>query len=145
MVKRERSLDQLTSVGGPATIQLPRPDEALLSAVADAGMTIIRVDGSKLRTKAEVFEQFGIAFKFPSRVEVWDAFSDWMRDLTWLDEFSGIVLVIENAALILMGKPKERETFFAVLGHINAEWCQPIAQGEWWDRPAKPFHVLLIG
>lgn len=24
-------------------------------------------------------------------------------------------------------------------------WAVPIEQGEWWDHPAMPFHVVLVG
>ncbi|MGZ4183049.1 MAG: hypothetical protein ACXVUL_20485 [Solirubrobacteraceae bacterium] len=30
-----------------------------------------------------------------------------------------------------------------LVDHVAAEWAKPVAQGEAWDRPAVPFHLLL--
>lgn len=29
------------------------------------------------------------------------------------------------------------------LRSAQAEWAKPVELGEWWDRPAVPFHVVL--
>jgi hypothetical protein len=39
--------------------------------------------------------------------------------------------------------PVELDELCEVLERISGEWSKPIAQGESWDRPAKPFHVLF--
>lgn len=31
------------------------------------------------------------------------------------------------------------------LESAGATWSQPVELGEWWDRPAVPFHVVLAG
>ena len=29
--------------------------------------------------------------------------------------------------------------------HAAEEWSRPVERGEWWDRAAVPFHVVLAG
>lgn len=72
-------------------------------------------------------------------------FEDWMRDLSWLkSKPSGWVVIIKQEARLLAREPHQRSKLIEALATIAADWAQPIENGEWWDRPPVPFHVLLV-
>jgi hypothetical protein len=35
--------------------------------------------------------------------------------------------------------------FLKLLAAAAKSWAEPVQVGEWWDRPAVPFHVVLAG
>jgi len=39
---------------------------------------------------------FGLYFNFPTRVDNWAAFSDWMRDLAFWDRSKSILIIFKN-------------------------------------------------
>jgi hypothetical protein len=39
--------------------------------------------------------------------------------------------------------PDKLDLFRDTLYDAGDEWARPISLGEWWDRPAVPFHVIL--
>ncbi|MRH88799.1 hypothetical protein GFY24_15330 [Nocardia sp. SYP-A9097] len=80
--------------------------------------------GRKMRTVAEVFDEFAAAFQFPYYFgQNKDAFDECLRDL---DEFvgpaSGYVVVVRNAALLLADQPGEREWFGEAMTDAAAHW-----------------------
>ncbi|MTE11698.1 barstar family protein [Nocardia aurantiaca] len=93
------------------------------------------VRGRKMRTVAEVFDEFAAAFQFPYYFgENKDAFDECLRDL---DEFvgaaMGYVVVVRNAALMLDRQPDERAWFAEAVADAAASW----------DRRGIPFRVVL--
>ena len=56
----------------------------------------------------------------------------------------GIVLVVTEAEEFLRKEPSGRAAFSEVAANVQRELSEPIASGEWWDRPAVPFHVVLV-
>ncbi|WP_067562001.1 barstar family protein [Nocardia acidivorans] len=78
----------------------------------------------KMRTVAEVFDEFAAAFQFPYYFgENKDAFDECLRDL---DDFvgpaGGYVAVIRNAALLLADQPAERDWFAEAVTDCAAHW-----------------------
>jgi hypothetical protein len=64
--------------------------------------------------------------------------------MDWLLPTTGLVVLIWNAERVLMEEPSEElEALVAVVGKASCEYAEPIERGEWWDRPAVPFHVVL--
>ncbi|WP_330183238.1 barstar family protein [Nocardia sp. NBC_01503] len=81
--------------------------------------------GRKMRTVAEVFDEFAAAFQFPYYFgQNKDAFDECLRDL---DDFvgpaAGYVVVVRNAALLLADQPDEREWFGEAMIDAAAHWA----------------------
>lgn len=122
----------------PATII-----ESLGEAAGQTAMVVRTVNGKNMTTLTGVFEEFGKALEFPDYFgHNSAAFDECMADLSWLAADSYVV-VITNAENLLTSEPSELSWLIDSLGRICEEWGQPIADGEAWDRSAKPFHVIL--
>ncbi len=139
-------LDELLrSAKGPHVVHLVNEDYRLLSRIEAAGISVVQLDGVAMKTWPAVFISFGEAFRFPSRVENWDAFEDWMRDLSWLNETgAGWVVRISRARYLLAGQESAKAKLVDSLAFIGSQWAEPVNHGEWWDRPPIPFHTLII-
>ncbi|GAB0102429.1 hypothetical protein JMUB6875_13970 [Nocardia sp. JMUB6875] len=99
------------------------------------GYVAREVRGRKMRTVAQVFDEFAAAFQFPYYFgENKDAFDECLRDL---DEFGeaamGYVVVVRNAALMLDQQPAERAWFAEAMTDAAASW----------DKRGIPFRVVL--
>ncbi|WP_067818721.1 barstar family protein [Nocardia inohanensis] len=84
------------------------------------------VRGRRMRTVAEVFDEFAAAFQFPYYFgENKDAFDECLRDL---DEFvgaaRGYVVVVRNAALLLDEEPGDRGWFAEAMTDAAAAWAK---------------------
>jgi RNAse (barnase) inhibitor barstar len=112
---------------------------------AESGLTCRAMRGHKMRTEKALCDEFGAALQFPWYFgENWDALSDCLRDLAWLPPQSGYVLVIYRSLHMLAdAMPDERKSLIRVLYGAQRQWAEPVEQGEPWDRPAVPFHVVL--
>jgi len=112
---------------------------------ADSGLVVRVVRGRKMSTWQGVFDEFAAALQFPMYFgENLDAFAECIADLGWLPRQSGYVIVITAPGEVLADAGAEAlSTMVSLLTDACAEWARPIEQGEWWDRPAVPFHVVL--
>ena len=140
----------------PAALWEPRPPWTLRleGARADAYQAVRRWSGSgatcrvlrgwKMRTEQGVFDELAAALQFPDYFgENWDAVDECLTDLSWLPG-RAYVLVIAAADELLVEEPAERLALFLnLLGRGGEEWARPVEAGEWWDRPAIGFHVVL--
>jgi hypothetical protein len=145
-VKLAKIEELLRSTHAPHVIQFFRADDEFVHRLGAAGHSVVHLDGASMRTPSEVFVCFGAAFRFPSSVANYAGFEDWMRDLSWVNTpDAGWVVLIRNARQLLGGKRPQRDTLLNSLAAIGGDWAKPVSQGEWWDRPAVPFHTLLIG
>lgn len=112
----------------------------------ERGLVTVQVRGQKMRTVSALFDEFGAALQFPYYFgENWDAFDECLTDLDWLGyEVPGYVLVVTSADLALADAPAVEWTqLLALLDKAGKEWATPVDDGEWWDRPGRPFHVVL--
>lgn len=74
----------------------------------------------------------------------WDALADCLSDLDWHLGLS-YVLIVEGAQDLLADEsPEQAELFLNLIDRVAAGWALPISLGEDWDRPAIPFHLLLL-
>ncbi|MFC9998587.1 barstar family protein [Nocardia sp. NPDC127526] len=81
--------------------------------------------GRKMRSDAELFDEFAAALQFPYYFGAnKDAFDECLRDL---DEFvgpaPGYVIVVRNAALLLDDQPDERAWFAEAMDDAAAYWA----------------------
>lgn len=68
----------------------PQPLTPALEAAEAAGRTVVRLDLSGVRSKAELMRRCGDALRLPEWVGGnWDALADALRDLSWVPSPSG--------------------------------------------------------
>ena len=97
-----------------------------------------------MRTVSQLDDEFAAALQFPSYFgENWAAFDECVNDLAWLPPEAGYVVVITDPLLVLDDSPAEFEVLVRTLLSAIKQWATPIDAGEWWDRPAVPFNVVL--
>jgi hypothetical protein len=51
--------------------------------------------------------------------------------------------VVRQPLDVLRYADTDLPVFVRLLSKAISEWAVPAVQGEWWDRPAVPFHVIL--
>jgi hypothetical protein len=98
--------------------------------------------GNKMRTTARLFDECAAALQFPYYFgENWDALSECLSDLEWL-EADAYIIVITTVQHLLDGEPPEKlQLFLELLEEIAREWGDPKERDS--KRPPKPFHVVL--
>jgi hypothetical protein len=101
--------------------------------------------GGKMRTVDGVFDEFGAAFQFPYYFgENYGAFDECLADMDWLDYGKGIVVVIPDAGQVCADDdPVEMRVILEIFAAAAGTYREPVILGEFWDRPAIPFHVVL--
>lgn len=107
--------------------------------------TVLRyVRGKRMCKLDAMFDEFAATFQFPYYFgHNWPAFDDCMEDLDWLPGAKYLLVILDSAQLLRDDEPVEMKVLFKILEKVCREWGTPIAKGECWDRPAKPFHVLF--
>lgn len=131
-------------------LMLVGDQKAVRSAIMDwteAGLTVRVVRGRKMSNLAELFDEFSAALQFPLYFgENEDAFDECIADLESLPVGEGYVVTITEPDLLLAeADPASLLWFARSLASAAREWGRPVELGEWWDRPAVPFHVVLAG
>lgn len=126
--------------------------EANASALQDAanewagvGLTVRSVRGSKMRSTKAMMAELSAALQFPYYFGAnWAALDECLSDMEWLLPTVGIVLVVRDSAEVLVDEEiAELVAFIRVLANASNAYASPVEQGEWWDRPAVGFHVVL--
>jgi len=113
----------------------------------ESGLTARVVRGCKMRTLGGLFDEFAAALQFPLYFgENWAAFDECIADLETLPAGEGYVVTITEPEQVLADAGDAELRLLAdSLESAAAAWSQPVELGEWWDRPAVPFHVVLAG
>lgn len=125
-------------------------DQSVGSAVigwVESGLTARTVRGRKMRTLGGLFDEFAAALQFPLYFgENQDAFNECIAELETLPAGEGYVVTITEPDQVL-ADASDRDLVWLTRSLASAaeEWRQPVELGEWWDRPAVPFHVVLAG
>ena len=109
---------------------------------------IAKIDGSNIQTLNDYMNAIIIAFQFPkdmfTNTNSIDAYNDWMRDLTWIDQYDGYILLIENFEQMMSSYPKEK----GIILEEFEETIYPFWENEVLhtvvDGKAKGFFVFLI-
>ena len=110
---------------------------------ADKGFATCFIDASKMRTLNGVFAEFAVALKFPDYFGFnGAAFDECLNDLSWLNP-NGICIVILVAEQLLADESNEIGWLLQLLDNSCKEWSMAVKEGEAWDRPPIPFHVLF--
>jgi RNAse (barnase) inhibitor barstar len=111
----------------------------------DDGLTVRVIRGHKGRSERALFDEVAAALQFPPYFgENWDALDECVTDLEWLPARVGYVLYVLRADEVLVDEPERSLGILTrVLERAVEEWAKEIAPGEWRDRPAMPFNVVL--
>jgi hypothetical protein len=98
-----------------------------------------------MRTLQRLFDEFAAALQFPGYFgENAGAFDECLADLGWLPPREGYVIVINDPDEVLAGESASALSWLVgSLARAREELARPVELGEWWDRPAVPFHVVL--
>lgn len=112
-----------------------------------SGLAIRVVRGRKMRTLTALFDEFAAALQFPLYFgDNLDAFDECIADLENIPPGLGYVLAVTDPDLVLAdAAPAALAWLVASLTGATEAYGLPIERGEWWDRPAVPFHVVLAG
>ena len=104
-------------------------------AARAAGLSIVKLDLGRARTKSEILGLLARALKFPKHFgQNWDALHDFLTDLAWLDA-KGWLVIITNARSFA---ERHRELFATAIEVLRAA-------AEHWRGQGKPFWVLVQG
>lgn len=115
-----------------------------LQSVNACRVAVRCVRGSHSHTFDALFDEVSAALQFPYYFgRNMNALSECLADLSWLPADAYILVVSSASELLSNEGPHDRRALFQLLDGVAAEWATPIADGEQWDRPAIPFHILL--
>lgn len=111
----------------------------------EAGLTVRVARGRKMAEVDKLMDEFAASLQFPYYFgENWPAFQECIEDMDWLPVGEGYVVAISDAPDVLSNAPAaELSVLIRSFAQARATYSSPVADGEWWDRPALPFHVVL--
>lgn len=109
-------------------------DMALLDIAArDAGLHTTEIDLAHCIGKPMLLLRMSIAFEFPvGSARNWDALSDLLRDLSWIDAPGGHALLFTDAADLREASPGDFDTLLSILHEAAEAWGET-------DRPFWAF------
>ena len=100
---------------------------------------ITRLDGARMADVQELFEVFSRELHLPAYFGWnWEAFSECMRDLSWVPA-SHYLIVVENSSRLLIREPEERESFFVIMREAGKQWRNILGVSE-----KVSFNVVLL-
>lgn len=135
----------LGALGGPAFL-VTSTGRTTFAAVryGRPGTVVRKVRGWKCRDVPGLMSEFGAAFQiFEAFGENWHALEE---SLCYLDEWlpaEGYVLVVERAEQLLCDTPEELRSFVAVMTDVARWWAKPVVNNTRFNRPPRPFQVVL--
>jgi len=120
---------------------------ALAADWVNSGLTVAVASGHRMRTDSALFDEFAHVLRFPEYFgHNRDAFNECLADLEGLPAGVGYVIVVTEPDEILADVgSSEFDWVGRSFAFAKAEWARPIEQGEWWDRPALAFNLVLAG
>jgi RNAse (barnase) inhibitor barstar len=89
--------------------------------ILDREQNLVELDGMTLKNKFDVFNAFSSSLHFPRYFgEDWTAFSDCLRDLSWLDN-KNCAILLRNASQI---EPSLLEAIADAVEEARAHWAE---------------------
>jgi len=115
-----------------------------LRLVGSRKNAIVRViRGQKSTTVQDLFNEVGAALQFPYYFgENWNAFSECITDLDWLEGDAYLLLVSKAKSLLCAADSEDFSILLRVLSDASLEWQKPneyIPR----NRAPTPFHVAF--
>jgi hypothetical protein len=125
-------------------IQSAQESATAIAGWREARLVVRTVRGRKMRSVARLDDEFAAALQFPWYFgENWAAFDECIKDLAWLPPEAGYVVVVTDPLLVLDDSPEDFDVLVRTLSSAVDEWATTVEAGEWWDRPAVPFNIVL--
>ena len=83
----------------------------------------VEIDGSKISNWKDYVNVIGEKLNFPEidRYPKYDGYSDWMRDLSWLNQ-ELMIIKIRHYTEFMKNNLKEKEIFFDLVNDIIEYW-----------------------
>lgn len=105
-------------------------------AALRSGWRYVELPGEEIDSKASLLAACAQAFQFPRWFGTnWDALSDSLCDLSWLERAPGLLVLYDNADWLAGADPSSLATGIEIL----REACS------WWGRRGMPMVVLVRG
>lgn len=106
------------------------------SAIESRGWDAVVVDGTQHVDKTSFMLSVGAALQFPEGFtgRSWDAFEDWLTDLSWLPD-QGRIVVWNAPGRLLAESPRDAATARAILDDAV----------EFWRSRPQHFSVIIAG
>lgn len=105
---------------------------------------VARFDARRMTTTHSVFERFNTGFRFPVYFGWnWNAFTDCLRDLTWLPADKYLVVIAHPDAL-LADEPVDLDTMLRILRHVGRVRGQAFGRDPAWDGGHVAFNTVLL-
>lgn len=137
----------LRLVGQPAIagyVAEPPQTYELAWRLAKDELAVRVLRGNKMRSAPRLFDEFGAALQFPDYFgENWAAFEECVTDLSWLPAAGYVLLIVRSEEVLADEDDETLDLLRRILVRASERWATPVAKGESWDRPARPFHVVL--
>lgn len=87
--------------------------ERLKHVLIQNNIFVVEIDGKKINSVDDYMKAISVAFSFPKNLfknfESIDAYNDWMRDLSWLENFDGYAIFISHINEMLSNDIKKKE------------------------------------
>ena len=110
------------------------PNEIARAAEA-VKLSIVELDLRKVRGKKDFLARLAKALHCPSYFGMnWDALSDCLRDLSWLNDNGWVVILLNGQEFAA----KNQDDFTIAIDVLQTA-------AEYWRSHAKPFWILLYG
>lgn len=109
------------------------------------GTEIVELSGRLMRDEKSFYDELAHKFQFPNYFgRNLNALDECLTDLEWLN-LTGrpLVVIVAESELLLRNDSELFEAFISIMQSVGQEWSTAIEEGQLWDRPPTPFHVVL--
>jgi hypothetical protein len=137
-----------SAASGPPWWRVEVDDAAHRRSIRRAGAAgaLVRVlPARRMPTLPALYARFAQTWDFPDYFgHNPSALEDCLTDLAWAPAPT-YVCVIDRAEELLIDEPPQVLALLVdLLSRVGAFWGTPVALGEPWDRPARPFRTVLL-
>jgi RNAse (barnase) inhibitor barstar len=130
------ALNKILSDGKLSGVYCPTqgPNEIARTAKA-VKLSVVKLDLRKVRGKKEFLARLAKALHCPPYFGMnWDALTDCMRDLSWLNDNGWVVMLLNGQEFAV----KNQDDFMTAIDVLQTA-------AEYWRIHRKPFWILLYG
>lgn len=123
-------------------------ENSFIDNYKDKGFYIAKLNGRKINTVSDYMSAIIVAFKFPNgmfkNTNNFDSYNDWMRDLTWLGEYTGYILIIEYFDQMMKSCKEEKELIMEQFKKIILPFWEKDVEYVVVDGKPKVFNIFII-
>lgn len=123
-------------------------EELIVKEYQSKNYYIVKLDGSKIHTLNDYMNAIIAAFKFPDgmfkNINSFDSYNDWMRDLSWIGQYDGYILIINQLDKMMKNDLGSKQIILeefdeTILPFWEEEVLHVVVEGK-----VKGFNVYLI-